>query len=189
MTEKMETKSFDVWNERGLGVDTIMSSAYNSVSASDNQNLCDNVYPFMQLINSNAVFFDNQKIEFIKLSNGWTVHDYGQALSVAAPHDVSQKHAIIHSSIQAKIMQELAKIILEKTWATVEVIAGTTTMKKYLWVESKRAKFELIGYTPSESDTKSYERLAKLSKTTQQVWEYEPIKRELEMKCDVAESG
>lgn len=185
----METKSFDVWNERGLGVDTIMSSAYNSVSVNDNQNLCDNVYPFMQLINSNAVFFDNQKIEFIELSNGWIVHDYGQALSVASPHDISQKHAIIHSSIQAKIMQDIARIVIEKAWAAVEVIAGTATMKKYLWVESKRAKFELSGYTPSESDIKSYERLAKLSKNNQQVWEYEPIERESEMKYDIAEQG
>lgn len=171
--EKMETKSFDVWNERGLGVDTIMASAYDSVSADDNQNLCDNIYPFIQLINSNAVFFDSQEIKFIKLPNGWIVHDYGQALSVAAPHNGDQKYTIIHSSMQAKIMQEIAKIITQKEWTAVEIIAGTNTMKKHLWVESKRAKFELTGYTPSEADQKSYERLAKLSSDNKQVWEYD----------------
>jgi len=184
----METKSFDVWNERGLGVDTIMASAYNSVSANDNQNLCDNIYPFVQLINSNAVFFDNQEIKFIKLPNGWTIHDYGQALSVAAPHNDKQKHGIIHSSIQAKIMQEIAKIIVQKEWTAVEIIAGTNTMKKYLWVESKRAKFELTGFTPSESDQKAYDRLAKLSKNNKQVWEYDLPKHGSEVKLDMVET-
>ena len=169
----METKSFDVWNERGLGVDTIMAQAYNSVSMDDNQILCDNVYPFAQLINSNAVFFDNQEIQFIQLPSGWTVHDYGQALSVAAPHNDNQKCAIIDPSVQAKIMQEIAKIIRQKEWTAAEVIAGTTIMKKYLWMESKRAKFELTGYTPSASDEKSYERLAKLFTKNNQEWEYD----------------
>lgn len=173
----METKSFDVWNERGLGVDTIMANAYNSVSTDDNQNLCDNIYPFIQLINSNAIFFDNEEIKFIQLPGGWTVHDYGQALSIVTPHNDNQKHAIIHSSIQAKIMQEIAKIIMQKEWTAVEIIAGTNTMKKYLWLESQRARFTLTGYEPSESDQKACERLAKLIKNNNQVWEYDLPKR------------
>lgn len=177
----METKSFDVWNERGLGVDTIMAKAYDSVSTNDNQNMCDSVYPFVQLINSNAVFFDNQEIKFIQAANGWSIHDYGQALSVAAPHNDNRQYAIIDPSVQAKIMQEIAKIIMQKEWTAAEIIAGTEMMKKYLWIESKRSKFELSGYTPSESDEKSYKRLEELFKKNKQIWEYDLPKRSLEI--------
>lgn len=178
----METKSFDVWNERGLGVDTIMAKAYDSVSVNDNQNICDNVYPFVQLINSNAVFFDNQEIKFIQTPQGWSIHDYGQALSVAAPHNNNQLYAIIDSAVQAKIIQEIGKIIMQKEWTAVEIIAGTAVMKKYLWIESKRAKFELAGYTPNESDEKSCKRLEELFKKNKQVWEYDLPKNSLEIK-------
>lgn len=183
----METKSFDVWNERGLGVDTIMAKAYNAVSASDNQSICDYLYPFVQLINANAVFFDNQEINFIKSLGDWLIHDYGQALSVAPPHNDKQS-GIIGSSWQARIMQEVTKIIIQKEWTAVEIIAGTEIMKRHLWIESKRAKFTLTGYTPSESDEKTCKRLEELLKKNKQAWEYELPKKGLEIKVGRVES-
>jgi hypothetical protein len=45
-------------------------------------------------------------------------------------------------------------------------------MKRFIWIEGKKAKFDLIGYTPTAGDEKCYERLAKRAKDMGLVWEY-----------------
>ena len=63
--------------------------------------------------------------------------------------------------IQAKTAEEIMRLIVEKGWTSVEVIAGTEFMKRFVWVEAKMAEIDLIGYTPSAIDERCYGRLAK----------------------------
>jgi hypothetical protein len=82
-----------VWAQRSLGID--LPKNPDSVAPRDVKHVCDSSYPFIQLINSNAVFAEETPINFITTSDGWVIHDYGDAISVSAPHDVKDEGSIV----------------------------------------------------------------------------------------------
>lgn len=168
-----ETSSFNIWSGRDLGVNAVAAQAFDSVSESDIEYFCNCTYPFLQLVNVNAVFGEELPLNFVTAPTGWVIHDYGEAISTAAPHVAEQKSAnrIID---QVKTTEEIAKLIVTKGWTSVEIIAGTREMKRFIWIEAKRYKFDLIGYTPSVSDEKCYDRLAAHARDLGDVWENYP---------------
>ena len=167
-----ESLSFNVWSERDLGVDTFAAKNFDSVSGADIEYYSNFSYPFVQLVNANTVFGEELPLNFITASTGWVIHDYGEAISASAPYSVDMKENITSVLDQAKTAEEIAKIINAKGWTSVEVIAGTESMKRLIYMEGKKAKFDLIGYTPTANDEKCYERLAKRANDMGLVWEY-----------------
>jgi len=170
-----ETSVFNVWSERDLGVDTTADRDFDAVSETDVEYCCNYFYPFIQLVNANAVFGEELPLAFVKASTGWVIHDYGEAISSSAPYSAEQQRAVSGVLDQAKTIEEIGKLIATKGWTSVEVIAGSQMMKRFAWIEAKRYKFDLIGYTPNASDEKCYDRLAKRAKDMGLVWEH-PIK-------------
>jgi hypothetical protein len=75
-----------VWTQRNLGIE--LPKNLESVTSSDVEYLCDNSYPFLQVVNSDAVFTEETSIDLITASTGWIIHDYGAAISVSASHDM-----------------------------------------------------------------------------------------------------
>lgn len=170
-----EASGLNIWSDRDLGVDSSPVKFIESISDADIEYICNCKYPFLQLINANAVFEEDLPLNFITASTGWVIHDYGEAISVAAPHySVESKEVQGNNSNiinQATTVEEIANIISNKGWAEVELISGTSMMKRCVWMEAKKFKFTLIGYTPSTSDQKCFDRLAKRAKDMGLVWE------------------
>lgn len=77
----------DIWTQRSLGIE--LPQNIEAVSASDVEYICNNSFPFLQVINSDAVFSEETSINFVTASTGWVIHDYGDAISVAAPHNIT----------------------------------------------------------------------------------------------------
>ena len=167
-----ESLGLNIWSERDLGVDTFAANAFDSVSDADIKYYTNLSYPFIQLVNADTVFGNEMPLNFVEASNGWQIHDYSEAISASAPHSSSLKKNAASVLDQAKTAEEIVKLINTKGWVSVEIIAGTESMKRFVWMEGKKAKLDLIGYTPTASDEKCYERLAKRAKDMGLVWEY-----------------
>jgi hypothetical protein len=170
-----EPSIFNIWSERDLGVDTTADLDFDAVSEADVEYCCNYFYPFIQLVNTDAVFSTELPLTFVQASTGWVIHDYGEAISASAPYSAKQQKTSSGILDQAKTIEEIGKLIAAKGWGSVEAIAGTQMMKRFTWIEARRSKIELLGYIPSVSDEKCYDRLAKRAKDMGLVWEH-PIK-------------
>ncbi len=170
-----DPQGVNIWSQRDLGVDLSTAEVSGLASNGNVEYICDHSYPFIQLVDSNAVFSEGQTLNFLTTPNGWVIHDYGEAISVSAPHTAKQQanEQVIKSNTmdQATTAEELAKLIAKKGWVSVEIIAGTKMLKRFLWIESKKYKFELAGYDSGASDEKAYARLAKRAKDMGLPWE------------------
>ena len=162
----------NIWNDRDLGISNSTTQGFGLISDADIEYCCNCLYSFVQLVNANAVFGEELPLNFITTSTGWLIHDYGDAISVSYTHQAEQKKSAQSSFEQAKTAEEIMDLIIKKGWTAVEVIAGTQTMKRFIWVEAKRAKLGFAGYTPNASDEKCYDRLAKRAKDMGFVWEH-----------------
>jgi hypothetical protein len=146
-----ESSISNIWTQRSLGID--LSKNLPSVRHTDVDYICDNYYPFLQLVNSNAIFTEDTSIKFIPSAAGWTIHDYGEAISASAPH--TPKTKVYHSSSvmgQTTTAFEIANLISTKNWEAAELIDGTPMMRRFMWLASKQYGFALKGYTPNTSD-------------------------------------
>lgn len=155
-----ESLTANIWDLRKLGVG--LPKNVLTVKNSDVDYICDHYYPFLQLVNSNAIFTEDTSIKFIPSSAGWIIHDYGEAISASAPHDPKAK--VYHSSSvigQITTASEIANLISTKNWEEAELIAGTLMMQRFMWIASKQYGFELKGYTPTPGDEKRLDRLLK----------------------------
>ncbi len=69
---------------------------------------------------------------------------------------------------------EIADIIAAKGWENAEVIAGTKSILRYLWIELKKYGIELKGYDNDANDEKCYARLMQYAKTNGLPWQKQP---------------
>ncbi len=152
--------STDRWAQHSLGID--LPRNLDSVSSADVEFVCNKRYPFLQVINSDAIFAEEATINFITTANGWLIHDYGDAVSVSAPHNEKKQEG--STAEQTMVVMVIADLIATKGWQAAELIAGTKKMTFFLWIYSKRFGFELKGFDPTEEDEKKRERIMKLLK-------------------------
>ena len=165
MVEESSLES-NVWTQRSLGIE--LPKDFESLTAFDIKYICNNFYPFLQVINSDAVFSEETKVNFVPASTGWTIHDYGEAISTSAPKNSDGNSRIL---AQYQTMADVATLIAAKRWAAVELISGTQKMQSFLWIELKRYDLELKGYEPSDNDKKLSERLKKHVEAKGLTWE------------------
>lgn len=136
-----------------------------SASSAEIANLCNSTYPFLQIINSEAVFAEETPVKFITTSTGWVIHDYGDAISISAPHNLKKSAKI------ANAVNEVVSLIAGKGWTKAELIGGVERTKRPLWIGLQRYGIELTGYEPSGDDKKCLERWMKIVKNNGEVWE------------------
>lgn len=181
-SEKKGSVAIDnVWAQRSLGVD--LTKKLKSTSHGDIEYICSRVYPFIQLVNSEAEFSEETSVSFYDLPNNWVIHDYDNAISASAPYNINQNEVAIPakgdalvvsgSSIGAQIAvaSEIGRIVAEKGWKKAELVAGTKFMQQFVWMESERYGFEIGGYIPSNEDLNRYERLEKFFHSNGWVWD------------------
>ena len=176
----------NIWTQRSLGIS--LPKNLESELHANVEYLCNNLYPFLQLVNVNAVFTEETMVNFIPASTGWIIHDYGEAISTSAVHGVKPKKKDEASGDgegggsggigdQIITVAEIAHLIAEKGWSAVELIAGTKMMQRFIWVESKKYGFGLSGYAPDANDEKCYDRLVKNAKVNGLIWEKHVAKK------------
>src|SRR3972149_7571634 len=182
----------NIWTQRSLGIS--LPKNLESELHANVEYLCNNLYPFLQLVNVNAVFTEETMVNFILASTGWIIHDYGEAISASALHGKKPKKKDEASGDgeggddgasggsggigdQIITASEIAHLIAEKGWSAVELIAGTKMMQRFIWVESKKYGFALSGYTPDANDEKCYDRLVKNAKVKGLIWEKHVAKK------------
>lgn len=165
MSKKESSLVTNVWVQRDLGLD--LSENLTAVTPTDIEYVCDNVYPFLQVVNGDAVFAEETTVNFIPTTNGWVIHDYSEAISVAAPHEAKRSNEM---AAQIVVVSEIANLIAKKGWVVVELITGTPMMQFLLWLETKRYGLTLNGYTPSEIDTQRYDLIIKRTKASGLPW-------------------
>lgn len=166
-----------IWDQRSLGIfspDNIL----DSVSDEDIGYICNYIYPFLQIINTNSTFGEEQMVNCVIASTGWVIHDYGEAMSVSAPHALKARVRWSNIVEQAKTIEEVANLIADKGWISVELIAGTRLMQRFIWMESQKICFTLNGYIPTEGDAKCYARLADYARKMGINWKHAKIKIE-----------
>lgn len=72
----------NVWERRIAGLDLKEADIFRPITHRDIDYLC-NKYPFLQMINAEAKFEGEIIPKFITSQSGWTIHDYGDAMSAS----------------------------------------------------------------------------------------------------------
>jgi hypothetical protein len=162
-TEESSSLVSNIWNQRKLGID--LHQDLGAVTTENITYICEKNYPFIQIINPDAIFSEENKTNFL----GAGIHDYGDAISAAFPHNKTTKQS--QGLWQINTTAEIAKLIVAKEWGAVEIIAGTETMTRMLWVELKRYGLDFKEFEPDDKAQKCYERLMKHAKDNGLLWE------------------
>ena len=138
---------------------------FRDISPEEIQYLLD-LCPFLQIVDTVLHYVgDDQppEVQFIKARTGWTILDYGDAMSsspgkkilglIDEEEDVGDKGGrgtIWHQAwATAMEMIEIAKM---RGWAGVQVIDGHRLMKRAAWVKASNEGLPVVGFEPSEND-------------------------------------
>jgi hypothetical protein len=169
----------NIWGKRASGIPVSRIDWNRPVRPEDVQYLLTR-YPFLQIINSDAKFEGAMKVTFVPTKSGWVIHDYGDAMS-ASPGELlfgsyGKDLSVLEEEggeggeggsgtivNQAYITaQEMVALAIQKGWAGVEVIAGTTLMQWAAWMAAQDRNFSLIGYEPNKE---AQDKRARVKKT------------------------
>jgi hypothetical protein len=167
-----------LWEERMFGEDIPHVDWNRPVSHQEVEYLL-GIYPYLQMISSEAVWEEEIIPRFKTASSGWVIHDYGQAMSTSpgkylfgpgnpelreeeeeGGSETGTGTIITQSYITAEAMIEFA---MEKGWPGVEVVAGTPFMQWAAWMAAQDRGYKLVGYEPTEKEKKKRERILRLS--------------------------
>jgi hypothetical protein len=188
----------NVWEQHIAGLDLKEANIFRPIIHEDVEYLC-NKYPFLQMVNIEAKFEGEITPKFITSQSGWTIHDYGDAMS-ASPGEFlfggGNYKAFLKEILKGEIKEEeggeggamvnpgkgtivkqmfdtateMVKIAIKK-WPGIEIIDGTNLMKWAAWLAAKEKNYALEGFDPDEEDIKKYERVTKHELTIKQLEE------------------
>ena len=176
----------DVWGKREQGLPVPKIDWSQPVRHQDAEYLR-NHYPFLQIMSTEPEFPEVITPQFYTASSGWTIHDYGEAMSSSpgkllfgpgAP-DLEEKEdggdageggaGSTEFTGRGTVVKQLfdtaramMKLITQKNWPGIDIIAGTELMKWALWMAAEDQGYKLQGFEPSEKDQAKRERIKKL---------------------------
>ena len=160
----------DVWGRREQGLPPIKID-WNKPPAHEDLEFLLRKYPFLQIMNTEPDFPIPIVPHFIKVSSGWMVHDYGDAISASPGKDLygagNAEELDIkleeddsggeggHGTIVKQAFdtaQDMIALAQRKNWPGVEIIAGTPLMLWAAWMAAADLGLTLQGYEPSQED-------------------------------------
>lgn len=131
---------------------------FRDISPEEIQYLLD-LCPFLQVVDTVLHYVENEQppeVQFIKARSGWTILDYGDAMStspgkkVLGLDDEEGRGTIWHQAwITAVEMIEIAKM---RGWAGIQMIDGHRVMKRAAWIKAANEGLPVVGFEPSEED-------------------------------------
>jgi hypothetical protein len=184
-----ESSLKDLWGRRIAGIEFDESKIFRPITPEDVAYLR-NKYPFLQLINTEADFSKEIVPEFITSKSGWTIHDYGDAMSSSSGEDLfdgwddkalladvigaeeeggeegGEAGGFIYTGKGTIIKQmidtgfDMVNLAMQKNWAGVEIIDGAELMKWAAWAAASEKNFAVQGFEPDEEDEKRRRRIS-----------------------------
>lgn len=138
--------------------------------------------PFLQVVNSSATFED-KPVKFIEARSGWTIHDYGDALSsspgkfllgggnfkIILKEDdeggeggsgriLNPGKGTLRNQAYVTAMQ-MAEIAFQRKWRGMRIVDGHPMMERAAWIRAEELGVKVEGFKPSESDRKVRDRV------------------------------
>lgn len=124
-----------------------------------------NLCPFLQIVDTVLHYIGDDlppDVQFIKARSGWTILDYGDAMSTSPGKKIlgltdeedeagkGGRGTIWYQAwVTAMEMIEIAKM---RGWAGIQVIDGHRLMKRAAWVKASNEGLPVVGFEPSEND-------------------------------------
>lgn len=158
--------------------------------------------PFLQIVDTKVVTDPPPEPEFTTLKSGWTLYDYGNALScspglylyaggdfrmrVAGEEDDGDEGAIINPGKGTLINQiyetaiEMVEIADDRAWEGLLIVDGQELMKWAAWVEAYDRGFHIYGYEPGD---KAFAKRRRIRRT---VKEEEEIRRVIQRRMGLS---
>ena len=178
----------NLWENRTQGIELPPSNIFSAVNDEIISYLL-NLYPFLQIVNTNALFLDEVVPQFIKAKNGWVIHDYGDAIS-SSPNNLYSS-ADYHSLLSLinglddnkdeeggegsetlkpegkgtiikqahDTAQEMVELCLQKGWPGIKIVAGSPVMQWAAWKTAEEYGMEVLGFTADKQAVRRKNRL------------------------------
>lgn len=134
---------------------------FRDISPEEIQYLLD-LCPFLQIVDTVLHYVgDDQppEVQFIKARSGWTILDYGDAMSTSpgkkilgltGDEEEGGRGTVWHQAwITAVEMIEIAKM---RGWAGIQMMDGHRLMKRAAWAKAANEGLPIVGFEPSEED-------------------------------------
>ncbi len=173
-TEKPEQQDIEELVEKASEKLHVEIDWLRSITAEDIIYLLDHC-PFLQIRDPNAEL-ENQELKLIAADSGWTIHDYGDAMSsspgaflygggyfrisTSGEEDDEGGSGIVNpgkGTIRkqafdtAMQMVEMAKA---NGWSMIEIVDGHPLMERAAWIKAEKSAITLTGFEPQEEDYK-----------------------------------
>ncbi len=163
----------------------IEANVLRKISPEEIQYLLDHC-PFLQMVDIDPAD-ENKEVEFITAESGWTIHNYGDAMS-SSPGQLlfgggnfrvhmldddddddgggggsilnPGKGTIYNQAVMTAFeMVALAFQNSEKSWGGIKIIDGHERMKRAAWIKASQLGISVEGYTPTEDDIRVQKRV------------------------------
>lgn len=140
-----------------------------------------NRHPYLQLLNLDPTFEDADKVNFIRAKSGWTIQDFGDALSSSqgdlffsgvvsqtlfadSGDDEGEGEAEFIPGDGTVIKQafdtthEMIDLIAER-WKGVHIVSGVELMRWAAWAIATEKGLEVYGFEPTKEDQARAQRV------------------------------
>ena len=161
----------NLWDKRSQGLNLPDLDIFHTITSENIEYLL-NLYPYIQIISTTAVFAEPVDVKFITIENGWTVQDYEEAMCVSIGKNLymggeyhslydnksEEKHGTVTwQAINAAI--KMAEMAQEKGWPGINIIDGTPIMCFTIWQAATSLGMTVEGFTPSKEDNDKAQRI------------------------------
>lgn len=172
----------DIWGKRERGI-PIPEIQWGPIRHQDVEYLL-NQYPFLQIISTEPNFPEEITPQLITANSGWTIHDYGDAMSTSPGEwlfgyfekneeeeggksggTIAGKGTIVNQAYLTA--QQMVAIAMEKGWPGIEIVAGNPLMCWAAWMLAQDYNFPLQGYEPTRVEKRKRERIKSAAPTTE----------------------
>lgn len=159
-----------VWGRRALDLPTDFE--INTAVTPEDIAFLANRNAYIQMINSQAVLSGMLAPVLIDTPNGWTIHDYGQAMSVSPGESLLEESTTYKGKGTGTVVnqafavaKEMVALAIEKGWAGIEIIAGVRLMEWSIWMAAEDKGFEVFGFEPNQQEKEKRARIKQLQES------------------------
>lgn len=147
-------------------------SVLREISPREIQYLLD-MCPFLQIVDTVLHFVDEAppEVQFIQARSGWTILDYGDAMTSSPGErilglaeydrsgeaDESGSGTIWHQAFLTAV--EMAEIAKACGWRGIQVVDGHRIMKRGAWIKALASNLPVSGFEPSKEDERVRQRV------------------------------
>jgi len=167
-----------VWGRRSLDLPVELLDITRDITREDIAFLT-NRSVYIQVINSKAVLSGMTEPLLVTTEEGWTIHDYGEAMSVSPGESLFEgeegKGTVVNQAVG--VAHKMVAMAIEKGWAGIEMIAGVRLIQWAMWNAAQDQQFEIFGFEPTTEEKKRRDRIKALTKTGSQTQE-DSLKRD-----------